>query len=51
MVVEKFFYKMDRITFDDSKYINLLIDYEELKRKKKKNTAFYFTSRTKIIIY
>ena len=37
---EKFFYKMDRITFDDSKYINLLIDYEELKRKRRRIQLF-----------
>ena len=38
--VEKFFYKMDRMTFDDSKYINLLIDYEELTRKRKRIQLF-----------
>ena len=48
--VEKFFYKMDRMTFDDSKYINLLIDYKNW-LVKEKNTAFYFAPRTKIIFY
>ena len=38
--VEKFFYKMDRMNFDDSKYINLLIDYEELTRKRKRIQLF-----------
>ena len=38
--VEKFFYKMDRMTFDDSKYINLLIDYKELASKRKRIQLF-----------
>lgn len=37
---EKFFYKMDRMTFDDSKYINLIIDYEELASKRKRIQLF-----------
>jgi len=39
--VEHFSYQMDQISFDDSKYINLMIDYEELKEKKRRIQRFF----------
>jgi hypothetical protein len=38
--VEYFNYKMDQISFDDSKFINLMIDYKELKTKKRRIQRF-----------
>ena len=38
--IEYFNYQMDQISFDDSKYINLMIDYEELKKKKRRIHRF-----------
>ncbi len=38
--VQYFSYQMDQILFDDSKYINLMIDYEELKKKKRRIHRF-----------
>ena len=38
--IEKFFYQMDRMSFDDSKYINLFIDYKELIKKRKRIHLF-----------
>ncbi len=38
--VEYFSYQMDQISFDDSKFINLMIDYKELKNKKQRIQRF-----------
>lgn len=38
--VEYFNYKMDRISFEDSKYINLMIDYETLIKEKRRIQRF-----------
>ena len=38
--VEYFNYQMDQISFDDSKFINLMIDYKELKTKKRRIQRF-----------
>ena len=38
--VETFSYKMDRISFNDSKYINLLVDYNELVKRKTRIQRF-----------
>ena len=37
---EKFSYSIDRISFEDSKSINLIIDYENLKQKRKRIQRF-----------
>ena len=39
--VEYFNYQMDQISFDDSKFINLMIDYKELKTKKRRIQRFF----------
>jgi hypothetical protein len=39
--VEYFSYQMDQISFDDSKYINLMIDYQKLKKKKRRIQRFF----------
>ena len=38
--VEYFSYQMDQISFEDSKFINLMIDYKELKNKKQRIQRF-----------
>lgn len=45
--VEHFSYQMDQISFDDSKYINLMIDYKELKEKKRRIQRFFAHSEQK----
>ena len=42
--LEIFSYKMDKISFNDSKYINLFIDYRELISSRRKNPPLFLTS-------
>ena len=45
--VPKFEYRMDKISFNDSKFINLLIDYKEYIQNKRRIQRFFYTQQIK----
>lgn len=49
--VSEYEFKMDRISFNDSKYINLLIDYKEYTQTKKRIQRFITHSEQKASIF
>ena len=42
--IPQFEMEMDQISFNDSKYINLLIDYKEYAQKKETHSKIYYSS-------